>query len=220
MQTIITIDGPSGVGKGTLARLLATHFNYNLLDSGAIYRLAALYALKTGTDLDDEAAVADLMKSLHIVFRVDNGVTRSYLDNEDVSDAIRTQNVAMAASSIAKLPSVRTALLKKQQDFACNSKGLVADGRDMGTVVFPHARYKFFLEASSEIRAKRRYDEYIIKGLSPDYKQLLEEIKARDYQDRNRAVAPLKPAKDAIVIDTGSLNINEVFSAVLHHLGV
>lgn len=210
---IITIDGPSGVGKGTLAKALAKHFDYKLLDSGAIYRLAALDCFKNKIDLNSESQVCQSLKDLDIDFKIKNNAIKVLLSSEDVTSEIRTEHTGMLASKIAAYPSVRELLLDKQREFA-TEQGLVADGRDMGTVVFPEAKYKFFLDADTKITAQRRYDELKSKGLAPDFETILADIEKRDYQDRNRKVAPLKPANDALVINTSNLSIKEVFELV------
>ncbi|AXA33913.1 (d)CMP kinase [Francisella adeliensis] len=211
---IITIDGPSGVGKGTLAKALAKHFNYKLLDSGAIYRLAALHCLKNNTNLDNETNVCTTLKNLSISFEINNDEVNSLLNGDNVSKEIRTEKTGMSASKIAAYPKVREILFQKQQDFATD-EGLVADGRDMGTVVFTNAKYKFFLDADTKITAQRRYKELESKGLNPDFETILADIEKRDYQDRNRKVAPLKPADDAVIINTSHLSIKEVFDKVV-----
>ncbi len=211
---IITIDGPSGVGKGTLSRLLAQKLDYALLDSGAIYRLAALYVLDHGIDISNEHLLYDELRQLNIHFAVEGNQTKAFLDGVDVTMRIRQEQTGMMASKIAKISIVRDALLACQQAFAQGVRGLVADGRDMGTVVFPNARHKFFLEADSKIRAQRRYDELIAKGQKADFTEILTQLEARDHQDRNREVAPLRPAEDALIIDTSSLNIDGVFAKV------
>ncbi len=211
---IITIDGPSGVGKGTLSRLLAQKLDYALLDSGAIYRLAALYVLDHEIDINNEALLYNELSQLNIYFTIAGNQTKAFLDDVDVTMRIRQEQTGMMASKIAKIAIVRDALLACQQAFAKGVKGLVADGRDMGTVVFPKARHKFFLEADSKIRAQRRYDELIAKGQKADFTEILAQLEARDHQDRNREVAPLKPAKDGLVVDTGSLDVDEVFAKV------
>nr|WP_116964671.1 (d)CMP kinase [Fastidiosibacter lacustris] len=212
---IITVDGPSGVGKGTLSRLLAKQFDYALLDSGAIYRLAALLVLDQQLDLCNEERLYHTLKNLNIDFKIEDDKTTAYLNGVDVSHRIREEKTGMIASKIAKIPIVREALLACQKDFAKGVKGLVADGRDMGTVVFPNAQYKFFLDAEIQVRAKRRYDELVAKAEKADYNEILEQLQARDAQDRNRAIAPLKAADDAIVVDTSNLDINGVFNKVL-----
>lgn len=217
MNKIITVDGPSGAGKGTLCYALAEKLGFALLDSGAIYRVTALAALKSAVDLADESALAELAQHLHIEFVAQDGEIQILLNGENVSGQIRTQEVADAASKVAVFPQVRAALLQRQRDFA-TEKGLIADGRDMGTVVFPEAQVKLFLDASAEERAKRRYNQLQNKGISGNFAQILAEIKARDLRDRNRAVAPLKPAEDAFLLDSTSLTIDEVIEQALTYI--
>ena len=215
--TIIIVDGPSGVGKGTLCQALTRRFGFHLLDSGAIYRVFGLAAAKQNIDFSDEQALSAFAKSIEITFLSDENGVKTFLNQEDVSNAIRTQQVADYASRTAVYPLVRAALLQKQRDFA-QAPGLVADGRDMGTVVFPQAQIKFFLDASAQERAKRRLKQLQEKGINGNFAQILSEIQERDYRDRNRAVAPLKPADDAILLDSSSLSINEVFTLALQHI--
>ena len=217
MNKIITVDGPSGAGKGTLCYALAEKLGFALLDSGAIYRVTALAALKSAVDLADESALAELAQHLHIEFVAQDGEVQILLNGENVSGQIRTQEVADAASKVAVFPQVRAALLQRQRDFA-TGKGLIADGRDMGTVVFPEAQVKLFLDASAEERAKRRYNQLQNKGISGSFAQILAEIKARDLRDRNRAVAPLKPADDAFLLDSTALSIDEVIRQALVYI--
>ena len=217
MNKIITVDGPSGAGKGTLCYALAEKLGFALLDSGAIYRVTALAALKRHTDLTNETELADLARHLDIQFVPKNGEVNVLLGGMDVSHLIRTQEVADAASKVAVFPQVRTALLQLQQDFAKND-GLIADGRDMGTVVFPDAQVKLFLDASAEERAKRRYNQLQNKGINGNFAQILAEIKERDLRDRNRAVAPLKPAEDAFLLDSTTLSIDEVIYQALSYI--
>ena len=217
MGTIITVDGPSGAGKGTLCYALAEKLGYALLDSGAIYRVTALAALQRKTDLTNESALAELARHLDIQFIPQNGEVNILLASMNVSHLIRTQEVADAASKVAVFPQVRSALLQLQQDFAKND-GLIADGRDMGTVVFPNAQVKLFLDASAEERAKRRYKQLQNKGINGNFEQILAEIKERDFRDRNREVAPLKPAYDALLLDSTTLSIGEVIDQALAYI--
>jgi cytidylate kinase len=214
---IITVDGPSGVGKGTISHLLAGHFGFHFLDSGALYRLTALAALNHGVDFADEAAVAEIAAKLDVAFLPDDssGVI-VMLENQDVSTDIRSEIAGNNASRVAALPAVRAALLQRQRDFA-QAPGLIADGRDMGTTVFPQATVKLFLTASAEVRAERRYKQLIEKGLSANLRGLVEEIQQRDERDRSRTASPLRPADDAITIDTSAKSIEEVFAEALSH---
>lgn len=211
---IITIDGPSGAGKGTLSQLVAKHLGYHLLDSGALYRLVALSAHKLSVDVQDEQAVADTASQLHVKFDVTGDTTRILLANEDVTDAIRHEAVSMSASVVAAYPKVRAALLQRQKDFA-QAPGLVADGRDMGTTVFPHAQVKIYLTASAEARADRRYKQLQQKGAEVNMAELVADIKARDDRDTQRATSPLKPADDAVILDSTSMSIEQVLNAIL-----
>lgn len=208
---VITIDGPSGSGKGTISQLLARQLGYHFLDSGALYRLLALAALVRGLDLEDEAAVATLARGLDVAFPPDG---RILLDGALVGEELRTETTGNAASRVAALPAVRAALLERQRAFA-RAPGLVADGRDMGTVVFPAARAKVFLTASAEARAERRYKQLKEKGFDPDMAELVEEIRTRDARDANRAVAPLRPAADALMLDSTGLSIEAVLARAL-----
>ena len=216
---IITIDGPSGVGKGTLAKALAKHFDYKLLDSGAIYRLAALHCYKNNINFDSEKDVYKILESLDIEFQIDGELLKAFLSKNEVTKEIYTEQTGLLASKIAAYSSVRETLLSKQQDFA-TEKGLIADGRDMGTVVFKNAKHKFFLDASPEIRAKRRFDQLSQKQQNPNFETILTSIQKRDYQDRNRKTAPLKPAEDAKIIDTSNLAINEVLTKVINEINL
>ena len=211
---VITIDGPSGSGKGTLALRVAERLAYHLLDSGALYRIAALAALRDAVAEDDEKALAALVARLAIEFQGAGDSVRVLLDGEDVTRAIRDEACGMAASKIAGLAAVRGALLAFQRGFR-QAPGLVADGRDMGTVVFPDAALKVFLTASTEERAQRRYKQLKDKGFDVNLRALLEEIEARDQRDTQRTVAPLTAADDAIVIDSTAHSIEQVQDRVL-----
>lgn len=207
---VIAIDGPTASGKGTVAGIVAERLGWHYLDSGAIYRLVALSALKRGVDLADEAGVADLGGRLDAAFR--GG--KVWLDGEDVSLELRREETGNAASKVAALPAVRTALLARQQAFG-EAPGLVADGRDMGSVVFPEAFLKIFLTASAESRAQRRYKQLIEKDLPANIDSLRRDIQERDARDASRAVAPLKPCADAVVLDTTQLSIDAAVQFVL-----
>jgi cytidylate kinase len=213
---VIAIDGPSGSGKGTLCQTLARHLGWHLLDSGALYRLVGMAADKHGCAFDDEAAIAKLAANLDVEFVAGEPgePTRVLLEGEDVSGNLRTEITGMLASKVAVLPAVRSALLGRQRDFA-KAPGLVADGRDMGTVVFTTAPVKIFLTASAEERAERRYNQLKSQGDDVNLATLLGEIRARDKRDSERELAPLKPADDAVQIDSSGLGIEEVFNRVL-----
>lgn len=209
---VIAVDGPSGSGKGTLAVWLARRLQWHLLDSGALYRIVAWSALARNVPLDDAAALARLAGSLQIRFEVADDVI-VWAGDVDVSHAIRAENVSIAASRVAAFPPVRTALLHAQHQMS-RAPGLVADGRDMGTVVFPAAPLKIFLDASAEERAQRRYKQLKDKDLSVSLRALLASIRERDERDRSRAASPLKPAADAVVIDSSGLSIETVCARV------
>lgn len=211
---VITIDGPSASGKGTVAERVAAALGFHFLDSGALYRLTALSAMKQGVALDDETRVATLAGELPARF-VDGAI---WLGNEDVTDAIRAEQVGEGASRVAALPAVRTALLARQRAYR-QAPGLVADGRDMGTVVFANAATKVFLTASAQARAERRYKQLINKGNSASLPALVADMQARDARDTARAVAPLKPAPDALLLDTTQMDIESAVQAVLAHYG-
>jgi cytidylate kinase len=212
---VITIDGPSGSGKGTVARLIATRLGWHLLDSGALYRVLGLYAQRQGVALDDEERLGLLARELPVTFVVDaNMDQRILLAGEDVSLAIRTEEAGSAASQVAALPVVRAGLLERQREFR-QPPGLVADGRDMGTVVFSDAPVKIFLVASVEERARRRHKQLIEQGLDGNLLTLLRDIAERDRRDATRAVAPLKPADDAVTVDSTGLGIEAVVERVL-----
>lgn len=197
----IAIDGPSGAGKSTMARRLAQRLGYIYVDTGALYRAIGYYMLSRGVDVGDEGAVGSLLPGLGIEIRHVGGEQCVFLNREDVGGKIRTEAVAMAASAVSALPVVRDFLLNLQREIA-KKNDVVMDGRDIGTVVLPGADLKIFLTASPEDRARRRYEELVEKGISADYTAVLEDLKKRDYNDSHRAAAPLKPAADAIMVDT------------------
>lgn len=213
---VITIDGPGGAGKGTLCKAMAEALGWHLLDSGAIYRVLALAALHHHVDVESEEALVPLAAHLDVRFISTDGTLEVVLEGEDVSGEIRTQEVANAASKVAAFPRVREALLRRQRAFR-ELPGLIADGRDMGTVVFPDAPVKFFLDASADERAHRRMRQLQEKGFDVNFERLLSEIKERDDRDRNRAVAPLVPAADALVLDSTELNIEQVIEKALQY---
>ncbi|PLR41326.1 (d)CMP kinase [Chimaeribacter californicus] len=213
---VITVDGPSGAGKGTLCKALAESLGWHLLDSGAIYRVLALAALHHQVDIQSEEALVPLAAHLDVRFISRNGQIDVILEGEDVSHEIRTETVGNTASQAAAFPRVREALLRRQRAFR-DLPGLIADGRDMGTVVFPDAPVKIFLDASAEERARRRMLQLQEKGFSVNFERLLAEIKERDDRDRNRAIAPLVPASDALLLDSTSMSINEVIEKALSH---
>ena len=207
---VVTIDGPGGSGKGTLSSLVAAKLGWHLLDSGALYRIVAVSAQSQAIDLADENTLVAMVADLQIAFIGD----KVDVNGSDLSDIIRTEETGVAASQVAALPGVRDAILALQKSFQ-RAPGLVADGRDMGTVVFPHSKAKIFLDASAEARADRRYKQLKNKGLSVNLRDLLEQIQERDARDRGRAVAPLKPAADALIIDSTQMTIEEVLEKIM-----
>ena len=215
MIPVVTIDGPSGTGKGTISRMLADRLGWHMLDSGALYRLVALGALRHGYALDDEVTLAGYARNLDVQFLTDSvrGEPIVRLECTDVTDDIRTEVAGNNASKVAALPAVREALLERQRAF-CEAPGLVADGRDMGTTIFPNAPLKIYLTASAEIRAERRHKQLKEKGISVSLPALVKEIAERDARDSQRSVSPLKPAQDAVVIDTSDMGIEAVFNRV------
>lgn len=206
----IAIDGPSAAGKSTIAKRLAKKLGYAHLDTGAMYRCVGYYAKINEVDMKDENALAELVDSMEISFDSDGNV---FINGNDVSTQIRANDISMLASNVSAFPSVRTRLVALQQKIAAD-KGFILDGRDIGTVVLPNAELKIFLVASVEARAKRRYDEYIGKGIEADFKEIYDDIEKRDYQDTHRETSPLKQADDAILVDTSDMNIDEVAAHV------
>ena len=206
---VITIDGPSGTGKGTVALWLKNTLGWHLLDSGSLYRVVGLAATRGDISLENSETVAAIARSLDLEFIESNGEIRVILAGEDVSEAIRSEECGAAASRVAAVPEVREALLQRQHEFQ-QFPGLVADGRDMGTVVFPSAALKIFLTASAEERAQRRYKQLKQKGMGVNLARLLGDITARDKRDQERSVSPLKPASDAVILDTTDASIGIV----------
>ncbi len=214
MTSIITIDGPSGTGKGTLASRLTRRLGWHLLDSGALYRVVAYQAQQLDVPLDETETVAKIAGSLPLDFQIENEAVRILLNSADITDSVRSEAAGSAASQVAALPEVRSALLLYQRNFL-RPPGLVADGRDMGTVVFPTADLKIFLTASPNVRARRRYKQLKQKGIDVNLARLSEDIAARDKRDEQRDVSPLLPASDAITLDTTALSISRVEETVV-----
>ena len=212
---VLTIDGPSGSGKGTVGQILAQQLGWHFLDSGALYRAVGLAALRERISFNDKPALARLATSMDIHFmpRTDGGAAAVLLYGEEIGDRLRTEESGKLASIVAAIPEVRAALLQKQHSFR-QSPGLVADGRDMGSVVFPNAILKVYLTASPDVRAERRYKQLIGKGFNVNLPRLLDEIRERDARDAERAASPLKPAEDACILDTSQLDISGVVERI------
>jgi len=220
MIPVVCIDGPGGAGKGTVAKAVATQLGYHLLDSGAIYRVMALAVQKQALDTENMDALVECAQTLDVKFITpDSGLVETWLQGENVTAELRLESTAEMASLVAAKSPVRDALMQRQRDFA-QAPGLVADGRDMGTIVFPEAPVKVFLTASAEERAKRRHKQLQEQGKSVSIARLLEAIEERDARDMNRSVAPLQPAEDAITIDTTELSITEVVTQVLERVNL
>ena len=211
---VIAVDGPGGSGKGTITTRLANYLGWHFLDSGALYRLTALAAIKHEIPPEDENALGELVRDLDIHFETSGQDVIAVLEGENVTEQLRYEETGKAASRIAAIAAVRSALTGRQRRFR-QPPGLVADGRDMGTVIFPDAGVKIFLTASAEVRAERRYKQLKQKGESVNLSRLLREIKARDLRDQSRTIAPLRPAEDAVIIDSSEMDIDEVFRKVL-----
>ena len=211
---VITVDGPGGSGKGTITTRLANYLGWHFLDSGALYRLTALAVIKSGLAVDDEAALGQLASNLDIRFETHGADVIAVLDGENVTEQLRFEETGAMASKIAAIPAVRSALADRQRRFR-QPPGLVADGRDMGTVIFPDARLKIFLTASAEARAERRHKQLKEKGENVNLSRLFRDIEKRDDRDRSRAVSPLVAAPDAHVVDSTEMSINEVLNKIL-----
>ena len=215
----IAIDGPAGAGKSSVAKAVAAKLGFIYVDTGALYRSIGVNALRNNIQTDDAQAVEALLPETKVELKFIDGSQRVLLNGEDVSEAIRMPEASMAASNVSAIPAVRAFLLDLQRDMAKNNN-VIMDGRDIGTVILPDAQYKFFLTASAEVRADRRFKELAEKGINVDYKALLEEIIQRDYNDSHRETAPLKQADDAILIDSSNMNIDEVINAIVSNIKV
>ena len=212
---IIAIDGPAGSGKSTIAKMLARKLGYTYIDTGAMYRAVALKVKEKGINPENEEEVVKLMKNTKIDLKPDTKGVKVFLDGVDVSDKIRTEEIGKIASKIARHPQVRKILVQMQRQLGKEAKNVVIEGRDTGTVIFPDADVKIFLTASPEVRAERRFKELKEKGINVDYQQILKEVKERDFLDTTRKDSPLKPAEDAVIIDTTNKSLEEVFKEIL-----
>lgn len=207
----VAIDGPSGAGKSSMARRLAADLGYTYVDTGAMYRAIGLYVRRAGADTKDSAAVEALLPQIQLDIRLQDGAQHILLNGEDVTEAVRAEEIGMAASDVSAYPAVRSFLLDTQRNLAA-SRDVLMDGRDIGTVVLPNATVKIYLTASADARARRRLAELLEKGKQTDYATVLADIEQRDYQDTHRAVAPLRQAEDAILVDTSNIGIEESFA--------
>lgn len=217
----VAIDGPSGAGKSSMARRLAADLGYTYVDTGAMYRAIGLFARREGADTKDAAAVEALLPRIKLDIRLQDGAQHILLNGEDVTEAVRAEEIGMAASDVSAHPAVRSFLLDTQRDLAA-SRDVLMDGRDIGTVVLPNATVKIYLTASADARARRRLAELLEKGRQTDYATVLADIEQRDYQDTHRAVAPLRRAEDAVLVDTSDIGIEESFAllkkTILEHI--
>ncbi len=217
----VAIDGPSGAGKSSMARRLAADLGYTYVDTGAMYRAIGLYARRAGADTKNADAVGALLPQIQLDIRLQDGAQHILLNGEDVTEAVRAEDIGMAASDVSAHPAVRTFLLDTQRNLAA-SRDVLMDGRDIGTVVLPNATVKIYLTASADARARRRLAELLEKGKQTDYATVLADIEQRDYQDTHRAVAPLRQAEDAVLVDTSDIGIEESFAllkkTILEHI--
>ena len=218
IKNLITIDGPSGVGKGTLAFLLAKRLGWNVLDSGLLYRLVGSLSFKDGLETTREIVQFLNNSKIKLITNLNESICEIELNDQVLGIELRNENIASKASELAKEPEIRSAIIKIQRDAYDSKKGLIADGRDMGTIIFPEAALKVFLQASPEVRAERRANQLKEKGMSVIMHDLLEQIQQRDKEDINRKISPLKPADDSLVIDTSNLSIEEVEEKVIENL--
>jgi cytidylate kinase len=216
---VITIDGPAGAGKSTVSKTLAKKLDYIYLDTGALYRALAYKTLQLKISLDEVSALANLCSNTTAVLKKIDGQMKVYVDGEDVEEKIRTEEVGLAASKISTFAVVRERLLNLQREAGAEG-GIVAEGRDMGSVVFPHADYKFYLDANLEERIKRRYKELLEKGTSVEYKSIQKDMFARDKQDKQREIAPLKAPDGAIIIDSDNLSVPEVVEKIIFYISI
>ncbi|HHG74936.1 MAG TPA: (d)CMP kinase [Persephonella sp.] len=212
---IIAIDGPAGSGKSTIAKMIARELGFTYIDTGAMYRAVALKIKRLGINPDDPEAVLEVLKNTEIDLKPSEEGIKIFLDGEDVSDMIRTEEIGKIASKIARHRKVREILVQMQRELGKRAKDAVIEGRDTGTVIFPDADIKFFLTASAEVRAERRYRELKEKGLNVNYDRILREVKERDRLDKTRKESPLKPAEDAVIIDTSDKDIDQVFRQLI-----
>ncbi len=216
---VITIDGPAGSGKSTISRLLAARMGYAYLDTGAMYRAIALAAKRGGISLDNGMELMHLCENIRLRFVADQDPPRLMMGNEDISEQIRNPEIDMLSSTVSTVKEVREAMCNLQRKMSCHvNKGLVAEGRDMGTVVFPDAKFKFLLTASLEERASRRHMELLERGKTMEKTAVMDSLKKRDSQDENRALAPLKPAPDACILDSTGMGIKEVVQCLMNHM--
>jgi len=218
-KSIVTIDGPAGAGKSTISKILAQNLDYIYLDTGALYRALAYKALKKKISLEDIPALADLCSSTAVVLKNIDGRMKVYVDGEDVEEKIRTEEVSMAASKISTFAVVREKLLNLQREAGAHG-GIIAEGRDMGSVVFPHADYKFYLDAQLEERIRRRYKELLEKGVSVEYQSIQKDMLARDKQDKQRKIAPLKVPDGAVIIDSDNLSVGGVVEKIISYISI